>query len=248
MTCQRLRSYREQKTPKTWVRYSGFKAHPVLGATSTTKPFSDITWCCQPNGNAGSWVVPVLGEPSISSCSSCFRVMMFRHPSEVSGSRPSYLGDALESTVRVKSMTPMTGAAVDGLVQVITNNTSAYPISLSALISSCPCVPEPARKTHISLAHASGGPVQSSGQGCPWNPVSISALQSTAHVTALLWIMACLCTKMQVHRSKNVAGVSAVLNDATPGFSSLIFSCPGDVITYKMTFLWATFSPRTPRA
>lgn len=88
-------------------------------------------------------------------------------PLDGSGSPPSCLSDALESTMRVKSMTPLTGATVDDPVPVMTNSTSADPISLSALISSSWYVPEPVRKTHILLPGSSGGPMQSSGQGRP---------------------------------------------------------------------------------
>lgn len=100
-------------------------------------------------------------------------------------------------------MTPLTGATVDDPVQVITNNTSADPISLSALISFSLCVPEPVRKTHISLLCASGEPMQSSGQGHAWNSVSLSAFQ-VQHMQRLssgLWLTcASKCKSTRVRR------------------------------------------------
>lgn len=64
-----------------------------------------------------------------------------------------------------------------------------------------------------------------------------------ARAKASLWIMAYLCTKMQVH-SKKVAGVSVMLNDTTLGPSSFIFSCPGDGRCSSLT-RWHFFEPHS---
>ena len=52
------------------------------------------------------------------------------------------------------------------------------------------------------------------------------------------------CTKMQGHRSKKFAGLSVLLNDATLGFSSLVFACPGDGRISSLTW-WRFFEPHS---
>lgn len=89
-----------------------------------------------------------LVEPLISSCSACSRGMVFRHSGEVRGSPPSCPGDALESTVWVKAVTPSAGATTDGPGWVIPNTTSADTISAPALLPSSPCAAGPGRVTH----------------------------------------------------------------------------------------------------
>lgn len=91
---------------------------------------------------------------------SLFQRMMFRHPSEVRGSPPSCLGDALESTRWVKSVTLSAGATPDGPVQAITNTTSADPISPLTLLSSCLCVAEPGKHTFHSWRTVAKGTLE----------------------------------------------------------------------------------------